>query len=153
MPRSADALPALEVEGELAFALDAPDGTTTGTVSGQGRRVVVSTADPVAAFRAASAPSPGGTSIGGLADLLAGSGLVVEVTGPQGTVATLGEGIDSPLGRLAAGSRRVRLGSARAVRPLALAQARSTLTGRRTATVAVALVVLAALTRRAVARR
>jgi hypothetical protein len=50
----------------------------------------------------------------------------VEVTGPHGLVATVGAGVDSPLGRVLAGSRRVRLGRPAAVRPLAVAQARRT---------------------------
>lgn len=125
MPRSAE--PALEVSGSLSFTLQAPDGAASGQISGQGRRVVVDTDDPVAAFRAATAPGPGPTSISGVADLLAASGLVLEVTGPHGTVATLGDGVDSRVGGLLAGSRRVRPGDVRAVRPVAVAQARSVL--------------------------
>jgi hypothetical protein len=154
VPRSADAVPALEVDGEVAFVLEAPDGTTSGTVSGQGRRIVVRTDDPVMAFRSAVAPSTGGTSIGALADLLAASGLVVEVCGPEGTIATLGDGVDSQLGRLVAGSRRVRPGAARAVRPLAVAQARSGLgSSRRGTAVAVVLLLAAAIARRTACRR
>ena len=154
MPRSADAVPALEVDGEVAFVLEAPDGTTSGTVFGQGRRVVVTTEDPVMAFRSAVSPSIGGTSIGALADLLAASGLLVEVSGPQGTIATLGDGVNSQLGRVVAGSRRVRPGAARAVRPLAVAQVRSRSgSSRRGAAAAVVLLLAAAIARRVAGRR
>jgi len=125
VPRSAE--PALEVSGSLSFTLDAPDGGASGQISGEGNRVVVSTDDPVAAFRAATARGPGQNSVGAVADLLAASGLVLQVTGPRGTVATLGDGVESRLGDLLAGSRRVRPGDVRAVRPLAVTQARSML--------------------------
>ena len=78
----------------------------------------------MAALRAAAAPGPGRTAVGGLADLLAPSGLTMEVTGPRGTIASLGNGVDSRLGKLVAGSRHVRLGSVRTVLPLAAAQIR-----------------------------
>lgn len=147
MPRSVE--PALEVSGSLSFTLDAPDGAASGQISAEGNRVVVSTDDPVAAFRAATAPGPGQTSVGAVADLLAASGLVLDVTGPRGTVATLGDGVDSRLGHLLAGSRRVRPGDVRAVRPLALAQARSVLVPSvlRVVVLGSAVVALAALRR------
>ena len=53
-----------------------------------------------------------------------GLGTQVEVTGPDGLVATVGAGVSSSVGRLLAGSRHVRLGRPAAVRPLAVAELR-----------------------------
>lgn len=123
MPRRADVRPEglapLAVSGSLAFTLDTG---SAGRVEGRGSRILVTADDPVAAFRAAAAPGNGRPALGGLGDVLAEAGLVVEVTGPRGSVATLGDGVDSGLGRLLAGSRHVRLGRLRAVTPLAAAR-------------------------------
>ncbi len=60
-----------------------------------------------------------------VARLLHDEGAVLEVTGPARPGRPVGAGIDSPVGRLLAGSRHVRLGRPAAVRPLAVAQARA----------------------------
>jgi hypothetical protein len=117
--RLAEGLVPLEVTGSLDFSLDTG---STGRVEGVGSRILVTADDPVAAFRAAAAPGNGRPALGGLGDVLAAAGLVVEVTGPRGSVATLGDGVDSPVGRLLAGSRHVRPGRLRAVTPLAAAR-------------------------------
>ena len=53
-----------------------------------------------------------------LADQLGVAGLRVEVVGPQGTVATLGSGASSTIGRLVTGSRAIQPGDSRAVAAL-----------------------------------
>jgi hypothetical protein len=132
------------VSGDLAFSVAGAGGATSGRVEGRGNRVLVRAEDPVAAFRAASAPGGGRPALGGLGDLLAEAGLVVEVAGPDGVVATLGDGVDSLLGRLTAGSRRVQPGSARAVRPLVVERLREAGGGRAAVPLAAVGVVLAA---------
>ena len=119
---------ALGFEGDLTFSVDGPGGASAGTVRGQGRTLHVSASDPVAAWDAAlGASTTGPAALARVARLLHDEGAVLEVTGPSGRVASVGAGIDSPLGRLLAGSRHVRLGRPAAVRPLAVAQARRTL--------------------------
>lgn len=117
----------LHLDGDLVFTVDGPGGATQGTVVGDGRVLRVVADDPVAAWDAALGATTTGPAVLRLvADQLSEQGVVVEVSGPQGLVATVGAGIDSPLGRLLAGSRRVRLGRPAAVRPLAVAQVRRT---------------------------
>ncbi len=120
-------LPDLQVAGELSFRVDGPAGGTSGTVRGDGGTVRVHAEDPVAAWDAALGSSSTGPAVlRAVADRLADTGLVLEVSGPGGHVATVGAGVDSPVGRLLTGSRRVRLGRPAAVRPLAVAQVRRT---------------------------
>lgn len=128
MPLSADGVP-LQVSGDLSFTVTGAGGATSGSITGRGSRVLVHADDPVAAFRAASAPGRGRPALGGLGDLLADAGLVVEVAGPAGVVATVGHGVDSRLGALTAGSRRVQPGSVRAVRPLVVERLREAARG------------------------
>lgn len=128
MRLSADGVP-LQVSGDLSFTVTGAGGATSGSITGRGSRLLVHADDPVAVFRAASAPGRGQPALGGLGDLLADAGLVVEVAGPSGVVATVGHGVDSRLGRLTAGSRRVRPGSLRAVRPLAVERVRAATRG------------------------
>jgi hypothetical protein len=116
---------ALAFDGDLTFTVEGPGGTTGGTVKGAGSTVQVHAEDPVAAWDAAlGSVSTGPALLSSVADLLADEGVVVEVSGPGGRVATVGAGVDSVAGRLLAGSRRVRLGRPSAVRPLAVAQLR-----------------------------
>ena len=116
-----------EVTGSLSFTVEGPAGTTAGTVEGDGSVVRVHADDPVAAWDAAvGSVSTGTAAVSEVAQLLHDEGLALEVSGPAGRVATLGAGVESPLGRLLAGSRHVRLGSPGAVRPLAVATARRT---------------------------
>ncbi len=55
----------------------------------------------------------GPRALGRAADLLAGAGLSVQVTGPSGTLVLLGNSADSTLGRVATGSPAVEFGSVR----------------------------------------
>ncbi len=113
------------VLGELSFTVDGPGGATSGTVSGRGGTVAVHADDPVAAWDAAlGSVSTGPAALQAIAGLLHDEGLVVELSGPAGLVATVGSGVNSPVGALLAGSRRIRLGTPAAVRPLAVAQVR-----------------------------
>jgi len=115
----------LAFDGDLTFSVEGPGGTTGGTVRGAGATLRVHADDPVAAWDAALGAVPTGPALlSSVADLLADEGVVVEMSGPRGRVATIGAGIDSGLGRVLAGSRRVRLGRPAAVGPLAVAQLR-----------------------------
>lgn len=142
----------LEVTGSLSFVLDTPDGSTAGRVEGDGRRVRVVADDPVAVWESAAGPGLGRPAVAGLADLLAEAGLVVEVTGPHGTVATVGAGVDSRLGQVLAGSRRLRPGRVGALRPLAAARVRSRGRPGRVAASVLAVAVVLLLRRRAARR-
>ena len=138
---------AVSFDGDLTFSVEGPGGSTAGTVRGDGPVLRVRADDPVAAWDGVlGSVSTGPAVLSSVADLLHDEGAVLEVSGPDGVVATVGAGIDSPLGRLLAGSRHVRLGGPAAVRPLALAQAKKTAVGAVTpAGVAVAVVALLAL--------
>lgn len=121
---------ALAFDGDLAFEVQGPAGATAGRVSGHGSTLRVAADDPVVAWDAAlGSVSTGPALLRAVAGHLYDEGVVVQVTGPGGLVATVGAGVDSPLGRVATGSRHVRLGRAAAVRPLAVAQARRTARG------------------------
>lgn len=121
---------ALSFDGDLTFSVEGPGGATAGTVRGDGSVLRVRADDPVAAWDGVlGSVSTGPAALSQVADLLHDEGAVVEVSGPDGVVATIGAGIESPLGRVLAGSRHVRLGRPAAVRPLALAQARRTVAG------------------------
>lgn len=118
----------LAVKGDLQFRVDGPAGSTAGTVTGRGDTVAVHADDPVAAWDAAlGSPAVGPAVLQAVAGLLHDQGVLVAVRGPAGLVAEVGAGVDSRVGRLLTGSRRVRLGAPAAVRPLAVAQARRTL--------------------------
>ena len=109
----------LNVESDLTFSVTGPSGPVTGTVEASGATVTVRTSDPVATLDAALGGQPYTPSaIEALAARLADSGITVAVSGPQGTVATIGAGVSSTVGRVLAGSRLVRPGSLRAVAPL-----------------------------------
>jgi len=113
----------LAFDGELSFSVDGPGGATSGTVTGDGRVLRVHAADPVAAWDAAvGSVTAGPAALSGVADILHAEGAVIEVSGPDGLVATVGADVDSAVGRLLTGSRHVRLGRPAAVRPLAVAQ-------------------------------
>ena len=137
---------ALGFEGDLTFSVDGPGGASAGTVRGDGRTLRVHTSDPVATWEAAlGATTTGPAVLAQVARLLHDEGAVLEVTGPAGRVARVGAGVDSPVGRLLAGSRHVRLGRPSAVRPLAVAQARRGLgTARTRAALALAVGLLVA---------
>ena len=141
----------LAFDGDLTFTVDGPGGATAGTVTGDGSVLRVHADDPVAAWDAAlGSVSAGPAVLSALAEQLHREGVVVEVSGPDGLVAAAGAGIDSSLGRVLAGSRRIRLGRPAAVRPLAVAQLRRSTRGlARPAAALVLLAILWALGRRA----
>jgi hypothetical protein len=139
----------LHLEGQVSFTVDGPGGSTAGVARGDGPVLRVSADDPVLAWEAVSGVAPGLGGFGDLADLLHDGGVAVEVSGPQGVVGTVGLDVDSPLGAVLTGSRRVRMGGASAVRGLVLSQARTELARRRRPLlVALGLVVLVAARRR-----
>ena len=138
----------LDLQGGLTFTVDGPGGSTSGTVTGDGAVLRVRAQDPVAAWDGLlDSVSTGPAALRQVADALAGEGLSVEVSGPDGRLALVGATADSGVGKVLTGSRRVQLGSPTALRPLAVAQVRRSLTLRRGA-LAAALVVLAVLLRR-----
>jgi len=140
----------LDLQGGLSFTVDGPGGSTSGTVAGDGAVLRVHADDPVAAWDGLlGSVSTGPAALRRVAGALADEGLSVEVSGPRGRLALVGADADSPVGRLLLGSRRVQPGALAALRPLAVAQARRSLTPRRGAALAGLLVVLTILRRRA----
>ncbi|GAB3686737.1 hypothetical protein GCM10028814_27500 [Angustibacter aerolatus] len=104
------------------------DGVVS-TVQADGRLITVATTQPErvwsalteaieqAGYAVGRARGDGGRAgVGRLADLLAESGLRLEVVGPRGRVVLLGDGVRSTAGRLVTGSERVQPGN-----PVALA--------------------------------
>lgn len=97
------ALPPLEVEADLRVRVTAQTGESTGArITGDGSTLHVVADRPEVLFAAVSP-----ADVGRLADLLAASGLVAHVTGPDGPVATVGTGVRSRVGRAVTGSVRV----------------------------------------------
>ena len=145
---------ALDLQGGLSFSVDGPGGSTSGTVVGDGAVLRVLADDPVAAWDGVlGSVSTGTAALRALADSLAEQGLAVEVSGPAGRLALVGAGADSGIGKALTGSRRVQLGSASALRPLAVAQVRRSITavptaGRRLAAAGMAVLLLTVLRRR-----
>lgn len=114
----------MDISSDLTFEVTTPKrGTSTGRVTAQGSRVTVDADDPVAVWDAAvGASTTGSAALRQVAGLLHDQGVTVEVTGPSGTVATVGAGVRSGVGRATTGSPHVRLGRLGAVAPLARAQ-------------------------------
>ena len=140
---------ALDLQGDLSFTVEGPGGSTSGTVVGDGTVLRVRAEDPVAAWDGIfGSVSTGPAALRKVADGLADEGLSVEVTGPHGLLALVGADADSAVGRLLTGSRRVRLGSPGALRPLVVAQVRRSLTRARVLTVVAGVVVTVVLRRR-----
>ena len=140
---------ALDLQGDLSFTVEGPGGSTSGTVVGDGTVLRVRAEDPVAAWDGIfGSVSTGPAALRKVADGLADEGLSVEVTGPHGLLALVGADVDSGVGRLLTGSRRVRLGSPGALRPLVVAQVRRSLTRARVLTVVAGVVVTVVLRRR-----
>lgn len=140
---------ALDLQGDLSFTVEGPGGSTSGTVVGDGTVLRVRAEDPVAAWDGIfGSVSTGPAALRKVADGLADEGLSVEVTGPHGLLALVGADADSGVGRLLTGSRRVRLGSPGALRPLVVAQVRRSLTRARVLTVVAGVVVTVVLRRR-----
>ena len=139
----------LSFDGDLTFSVEGPGGATAGTVNGAGPVLRVHADDPVAAWDAAlGSVSTGPAALSAVAGLLHDEGVVVEVSGPAGLVATVGAGVRSPLGRAITGARHVRLGRPGAVRPLAVAQVRRTAVGARRPAALLALVLALVWARR-----
>lgn len=114
--------------GRLAVAADLQlevDGTAA-TLTGDGDHLVLRSDSPAALWDAISgAALPAGIgrvdgprAVGLVGDALRESGLRLDVDGPHGTLARLGAGVDSRLGRVSTGSRAVQPGSPSALAPL-----------------------------------
>ncbi len=109
----------IRVEADLEFAVDG----TPARLTSHGYRLVLSSPHPErvwAAVLSAALPVRVGAldrpkAVGRLAAELAAVGLRLEVTGPRGAVAHLGDGVQSRLGRLATGSAAVSPGAPSAV--------------------------------------
>ncbi len=84
--------------------------------------------------------APGRRDLGGLAEVLAASGITVHLESPTRAVAVAGAGVDSPAGALLLGTRRVQ---PRAAVVIAVGRGR-----RRLAALAVAVVLATVLSRR-----
>lgn len=120
----------VDISSDLTFSVAIPGReTATGRICAHGATVTVATSDPAVVWEAAlGAPAGGPGGRGGpaalrvVADHLADQGVTVSVTGPGGRVASVGAGIDSSLGRITTGSRRVSLGRPAALAPLVRAR-------------------------------
>jgi hypothetical protein len=114
--------PKLDVEVDLRIDLDGQPAT----ISGTDNHLVVHAESPVgliAAVLASERPEGyrnlrGPGVLGAFADSLHTAGVELEVTGPSGTLLTLGSDQHSRWGRLATGSVHVRPGGMATLRPL-----------------------------------
>ena len=112
----------VSVRADLMMDLDGASVTLTG----DGDRLVLATERPLALWETlARTPLPvgvgsvsGPAGAGRVADALRDAGVNLDVRGPRGTVASLGAGVDSALGRVLAGSSALRPGGLAAVAPL-----------------------------------
>ncbi len=135
----ADGTP-LEVSADLRLRVTTSRGdSTTAHLTGEGRRLRVDVERPDVLLAAVDP-----RDVGKVADLLAASGITVQVVGPDGPAATVGAGASSAFGRVVTGSRNVA--------PVPRAAARLVLSTRTqrvlAAFVPAALAVLAAVLRR-----
>lgn len=97
--------PELHVTADLRLDVDGVEVR----IAGDGQRIDVSTDHPLRLMSAAArTPSPRG-AFAVVANVLADSGVTVEVKGSHGAVARAGLGVDSRLGRVATGSSHVRV--------------------------------------------
>jgi len=110
----------LRIHSDLTFSVDGPSGSSTGRIDAVESKVTISVDDPAAVI--GSALGNGSQQAAVIGDLLAASGVTVEVVGPQGPVLTVGAGVDSAVGALLGGTRHLRLGSPRATAPLVRAR-------------------------------
>lgn len=157
---TADPAPRLRVDADLSLDLQLdPQPHTAGVaarLTGSGDRLVLESQDPVATWDAVTgaalptgvAGADGPRAVGRLGDALSDAGLRLDVRGPRGSIARLGDGVDSPLGRLATGSRRVAPGTPSALGPLLVARLRQERAARAAAAGVVALVLVLAARRR-----
>jgi hypothetical protein len=94
---------AFAVDADLRVELTTAAGTsTTARVTGHGQRLRVETGRPDLLINAVDR-----VEVGRAAELLAASGITVDVCGPRGRVATLGAGTSNRIGRAITGSRHV----------------------------------------------
>lgn len=101
----------LQVQADLTIEVDG----TTSHLSTDGDRLVLESSHPErvwASFLASALPAGvgdlnGPRAVGRVGDGLAEAGLRLEVTGPAGTVAHLGQGVNSRAGRVLTGSSAV----------------------------------------------
>lgn len=128
----------LRIDSDLTFSVDGPSGSSTGRVDAAESKVTISVTNPAAVVGSVLGNRPqNATAIG---DLLAQSGVTVEVVGPRGPVISVGAGVDSAVGALLSGSRHLRLGSLRAAAPLLRARLMLPTPARRPLAVAAASV-------------
>ena len=113
----------LQVDGTVDLRVDGAAATLTG----RGPALELRSDQPATLL---DGMGPAAGSIDAIGSALAEAGLLLIVTGPRGDVATLGSGVHSMLGRLVAGSSRVRLGRPAAVLPLAQARLRRAASSR-----------------------
>lgn len=110
----------IRFEGDVAFSVEDGSGTVGGRFEASGDRIRITTLAPgrlwsVAGDLLAALPPgmlPTGVPTGRaglreLADILAAEGMTVEIDGPAGPIVTIGAAVDSRLGGLTVGSRRV----------------------------------------------
>lgn len=119
----------LDVTADLSIDLDGVTGVTgvTAHLTGSGSRLVLTSAQPERLLDAALASAlPAGVgqisgprAVGRVADLLRDAGVQLQVRGPQGTVATIGDDVRSPTGRVLTGSDAVSVGRPGALAALA----------------------------------
>jgi len=109
---------ALYVDSDLTFSIEGPSGPSTGSVRASGSRVTVRTSDPVSMVEAVLGADCGGSRTpAAVGDFLADVGLTVDVIGPKGLVVTMGAGVESSIGAVVGGTRKMRLGSLRSAGP------------------------------------
>ena len=142
----------LDVIADLTLQVTGSSGDLQASISGDGDRVTVTTDDPLAllgALRGAvlppGVPAPASRQVlREVADRLDRAGLAVDVDGGSGRLLTIGHGVDSALGRVFAGERRVGPGDRGAL----LRLARGSLSTRRLGLAVVTLGAVAAIVRR-----
>ncbi len=107
-------------EGDIAFSVEDASGSVGGRIEASADRVRITTGQPgrlwsvagdlLAALPADALPAglrEGRGGLRGLAESLAAEGVTVEINSLAGPLVTIGADVDSRLGALTAGSRRV----------------------------------------------
>ncbi|KJE22397.1 hypothetical protein FF36_03269 [Frankia torreyi] len=106
--------------GDVAFSVEDGSGPVGGRFEASGDRIRITTGQPgqlwsvagdlLAALPAGVLPATvpaGRAGLRHVADVLAAEGMTVEIHGPAGPLVTIGADVDSRLGGLTVGSRRV----------------------------------------------
>jgi hypothetical protein len=112
----------LSVRADVQIAVDGASATLTG----DGQRLVFATDEPGiildsligAALPVGIDSLDGPGAVGRLAEALRAASVNLDFRGPRGTIASLGAGVDSTLGRVLTGSRSLSPGAPAAVTPL-----------------------------------